>query len=276
MQVITLFGPMNTGKSTFLLTCPDPIFAFDLELGMSRAEWRIKEIEKELGKTIEYDKWTFELDAEQLLELVEFTRGGHIHGRIRQWNQMMTKFVEVVKSGKYKTIGFDTAKVLWDADNQSILELRQQDNPNKQTLDPMEYAAPNLRMNNVIDICRRMDINLVLINHERDVYTEKLVSGQLRSAPSGEKELDGWRQTMDLSDWVLYTDCDVKLQSGQTITLSSTSSNIIPQGEFTFKTRIDKSPVGASLKGRTVNKLVYAGLIRMETMMKQAIENMGA
>ena len=264
MQVITLFGPMNTAKSTFLLTCPGPVFAFDLELGMGRADWRIKAI-------VEYDKWTFELTTDELLELVEFTRGGHIHGRIRQWNQMMTKFVEVVKSGLYKTIGFDTAKVLWDADNQSILELRQQENPSKQTLDPMEYAAPNLRMSNVIDICRRMDINLVLINHERDVYVKQLVNGQLRDVPSGEKELDGWRATMDLSDWVLYTDCDVKLQSGQVITLSSTSSNSIPQGEFTFKTRIDKSPVGAALKGRVINGLAYSGLIRMEAMMKEQV-----
>jgi len=268
MQVVTLFGPMNTGKSTFLLTCPDPIFVFDLELGMGRADWRMKQIEKELDTKIEYTKWSFELSPDELLESVEFTRGGHIHGRIRQWDQMMTKFVEIIKAGKHKTIGFDTAKVLWDADNQSVLEMRQKENPNKQTLDPMEYGAPNLRMNNVIDICRRFDINLVLINHERDVYTKQLVSGQLRDAPSGEKELDGWRQTLDISDWILYTDCDVKLQSGQTIALSSTSSNSIPQGEFTFKTRIDKSPVGAGLKGRVVNGLTYNGLVRLEAMMK--------
>lgn len=266
-MIISIYGPVNTGKSTFPFTCPGPLWIADLERGVKRAAWRIAEIAKQLGREIEYETWTTEINADDMLALLTYTRGGAIHGRIEQWSEVTQAFVKAVQSNRFKTMSIDTAKMLWDIDNQSILELRQKDKPDKQTLDPMEYAAPNLRMENIIQICNKMDINLILINHQRDVYHDVVRNGQMRSEPSGRKELDGWSKTTQLSDWVFFTDCDITVQSGMKIKLSDWHENSIPQGEFKFTARIDKSPVGMDLKGRVLEDFSYQTLERLVGLM---------
>lgn len=271
MTVVTIYGGMNTKKSTILMTFPGPVFVFDLERGMHRALWRKETMEEELGRPICIDTWQVDTNLEDLLDTIQFTRGGAIHGRIRQWDEITTEFVKVIRTGKYKTIGFDTAKLLWDIDNQSILELRQIERPGKQTLDPLEYAAPNLRLQNILTICNQYEINLVLINHTRDIYAPRLIQGQMKEVATGEVELDGWRQTMDLSDWVLRTDCDVTLQSGQVLDLSAiqNSTNKAVQGEFQFKATIDKSPIGADLKGKVILDPSYQKLVSLAELFER-------
>jgi len=267
-EVTAIWGAYNTGKSTMILGWPEPIWIADLELGMKRAVWRVKDVD--------YNLWEMKMDEEILLNLMLATRGGKIAGRIEQWNLISQEFVNILKEKKYKTIAFDTGKVLWDVDNQSILELRQGDNPNKQTLDPMEYAAPNQRMANIITICQNLGVELVFTNHERDIYARQLIDGQMKMAPTGVKELDGWKQTMDLCDWVVHTECDVTLQSGQTINMTDVTDNRIPNGEFSFKGTIDKSPVGMNLRGRILIDPSYKQLQYLSKLNRQNNEVNGS
>lgn len=267
--VIALRGPMGSAKSSFALTLPGKKFIFDLEYGAKRAVWRVP--------TDSYTVWQPPLNMEFLKASLEFHKGDRIRGRIELRKIIQARYLVFLQDPAYKVGVFDTAKELWTIFHSSFLEERQDEQLEKaiasapkgapsdvieahlewkQTLGTFEYAQPNSWMANMITLARQPFFNkdLVLINHEKDIYTvrpDPTKRGELVSQPTGEKELDGWNKTLDLADWVLVT-----------------SNKFIPsvngaKAYTQFKVRVEKSPVGADLVGLELVDPTYEMLINI-------------
>lgn len=116
-----------------------------------------------------------------------------------------------------------------------------------------EWAKPNMRMDAIFESAANADKNLVLINHETDIYGPRLVDGKIVDVPTGEKKLDGYKGTGDKSDWILITKFTPKTK----------------ESNEKFYATIAKSPIGAHIVGRTIEAPTYDKLLVYAEMMKE-------
>jgi len=100
-DVVTLWGPLGTGKSTIALTLPGKKFIFDLEKGAKRATWRFN--------AEEYELWSLPLDTSGLT----FSRKDRVIGQCARWSLIVNQFILLLNDPNVGTIVFDTAKELW-------------------------------------------------------------------------------------------------------------------------------------------------------------------
>ena len=113
----------------------------------------------------------------------------------------------------------------------------------RQQLQPMEYAIPYTRFETVVKLCTTMQKNVVLINHEKDVYRPMVIDGKVVSQPTGEKELDGYRKTLDLTDWAFISKYDKETRQ--------------------FGIQIIKSPLGMEMVGMELTDPSYDKLVSL-------------
>jgi hypothetical protein len=213
-QVIAVQGPLGTRKSSMLLSWRREeldsagkwTFVFDLERGIHRAQ--------PFFPNCNIETWVPEtLTDEGMKASLMFTRGDVLVGKMELWDEITTKYVEVLNDPKYAVVGFDTGKVLWEIDHQSYLQEIQlaglKDKPNsspRKTLQPIEYSNPNGRFTSVIGLARATQTDLFLVNHERPKYISAIVNGEVKEIPSPtEVELDGFSKTGNFADWMFQT-----------------------------------------------------------------------
>ena len=263
--VISIEGPMNSGKSTFGLTIPGKKFIFDLERGSHRATWRFEQAD--------YSVWKLPADEKPDVSTLLFGKGDRIRNKLSLMELLTTLYVEVLYQPTYSTVIFDTAKVFWDICTQSYLQEKQEAqldqrlralNTTLSNLDPnrlaqiessiqwrerlmqMEYGVPNERFRKFIDLARGAGKNLVLVNHIRDEF-------DTNSVPTGRKVLDGWSKTLDFVDWGFRSNFE------QAQLASNGSQAKAP----VFKLTIIKSPLGAALVGLTLENPTYPDLVNL-------------
>ena len=246
--IISLQGPPGTGKSTFPLTLPGKAFIFDLEYGAERATNRYPD-----------DKYTiFRIEPE--IDEMFLVKGDLIQGQIKRWQIIANKYVEVLRDTTHQYIVFDTHKELWTINHRAELQRKQEiqvkdwavkhgkgqdvfgvqyaamqadDSASiRVQLQPMEYGDPNAQMGVFCDWAKSLGKNLILINHERDIYVPAVRDGRTVEIPSGKKELDGWSKTKDRTDWAFKTSMEPRQGNG-----------------VMFSLEILKSPIGAHLVG---------------------------
>lgn len=251
-DVYAIRGPVYSRKSTIGLSLPGGKYIFDLERGVHRAkiEWPDDVM----------DVWVPPLDV----SILNHYRGDRVEGKREAWELLTSQYVAALQRNDVKVIMFDTAKILWTACHKCILQIKQEHQVMtqmkkvnmteaaaidyfeavgwKQTLGEFEYDTPNERMDNLINLSRGFDKDLVFINHERPVRGPTVVKGEVQMLPiPGKFELDGWKRTLQLSDWVIRTDIEEK------------------DGSVKFYGTIEKCPLGSKAVGKRVENLTMPG-----------------
>tara|TARA_Y100000310_G_scaffold344943_1_gene460660 strand:- start:3457 stop:4419 length:963 start_codon:yes stop_codon:yes gene_type:complete len=252
-------GPVFSAKSTIALSIKGRKFVFDLEQGVKRAAWRYPH---------DYiETW----HCPPNVDLLTYGKGDRILGQRERWEMLTHKYIEVLGRKDIDVIIFDTSKEVWTIAHQCHLQEKQETQLAKemadkhltaeiaaagigwrQSLQSIEYAIPNQRMSNFIKLSREYGKSLVLINHERPVYGPVLVKGVIEMMPTGSTELDGFKSTFDLADWMLVTEAK---------TVAGEGSN----KQIVFGAVITKCPIGAGLVGQHLVNPEYS---QLETLMK--------
>ena len=279
MTVVSIRGPEGTLKSSFAATwgghylqtnsIKSRVFWGDLELGAHRAAVKI---DNKLVSVTDLFKiftiWhpanngdTVALDV--LTSMLDAKRGDQVMGRIEYWDILVSKYVSVLKEDTYQLHIYDTWKELWSANTQSYLQHIQikakGENKIRQVLDPMEYATPNARMRAWVSSAKAYKRDLVLISHERTTYVQQLDSnkGTWKGVATDKKELDGWKETLDLTDWGFATwfdeECPFEKNQHPKSDIDTEWKNEkarVCKGGFHSYATIEKSPIGADLKGK--------------------------
>ena len=231
MTVISLQGAMGTWKSSMALSwrmrelkeAGLKKVVLDLELGVHRA---LRWFEPEFGYwdgDYPQGKWVSDwieiwqppsLTPEVMKDTLMFTKGDIIVGKAELYDTITTKYVELLGRDDVGSIVLDTAKVFWESNHLGVLQDMQagfvpssNNTRPRQSLQSIEYAKPNGRMNSFIGLASTMQKDLIMVNHERPIYIDAIVEGVLKSVPSpdGRMELDGYNKTMNLADWAFVT-----------------------------------------------------------------------
>lgn len=231
--VIAIRGPAGSQKSSLANSAPGKTFVFNLEQGFERAH------NFDPDRT---ELWYPEVPQSELLNSLMFSRGDRLYGRRERWEVLMGKYIEVLQREEIINIVFDTAKELWSVAHQAVLQGKQEvaelgGKKPRETLQPVEYSIPNEHMTNLFGYARTYGKRLFMINHERDVYGQQMVNGVIKELPTGEKELDGWKNTLDLADWVWVTEQQYD------------EAKRVIQGSFA-RVRVTKSPIGVEFAGQ--------------------------
>ncbi len=238
--IYAIQGPPGSGKSSFGLSFPGKVFIFDLEYGAQRAVWRVDE-----------SKYTlFRLTPD--LEKMKLVKGDLIVGEAENWDIICDQYVKVLQDNEHSAIQFDTHFKLWQMDHRAELQRKQEaqmakgtkEEDIRETLQPVEYGTPNAQMQSMLEIAGVYSKDIILVNHEKDIYITTVVHGRSQSVPSGEKELEGWSKTASKADWQLKT-------------------SMVAGAPPRFKIEILKSPVGAQLVGMTLENPDHEKLERL-------------
>jgi hypothetical protein len=243
-NIISIYGPVGSRKSTLALTYPGKKFVCDLEYGTHRALW--------LFPPDSYTHWMPQ--NSRFMAGIDFSKGDLMIGYQDRWKEVIDQFRLVYPDKSYSAVVFDTAKELWTLDHSMSLEEKQQNQINiaraeatkkntvfneatlqlRQSLIQIEYGPANSRIDNLFNACRASHLAVILINHERDArvpqYNQR--SGEMEMVPSGKKELDGWSKTDKISDWIIKTS-QPQLVNGQLVTVAE----------------VIKSPIGSEFLG---------------------------
>lgn len=289
MSIVAIYGPKASCKSTLASTYPGKTFWLDLEFGAVRA-WDFEYEMYTVPDTL-YTKPNVLWQPEVVVSTITRSKRERMIGRRELWDSITDRYIEALQDDQYTNIAVDTAKEVWRANIDGHLQEKQDTQLDtallkvkalpgngaapeneliaiaestvqwRETLQPIEYAFPNSRMNNFIDLARGMNKNLILLNHQRDVYGSMIIDGKVTSAPTGEKELDGYKNTEDRVDWSFATesiapDPRVKLED-----------------QKFFKLIIKKSPIGKDLEGIELKGATYNMLTGLVTKFgRQMIE----
>ncbi len=174
--MVSIAGMPKTGKSHLMLTFPEPIYVISLDLGIDIV------LKKFPSKQI--DVKTYPIPIIDTLRPKPYARA--IMG------QLVKDYLAAVESGKYKTIGIDTATNLYGLERQAYAEELGQ-----ATIVQFQYGEVYARLSGKYNRARIAGMNLVLTHYLRDRY--------VNNASTGELELDGWRGTEAMVDVSLWT-----------------------------------------------------------------------
>ena len=223
------------------------MFIFDLEYGAQRAVWRVDE-----------SKYTlFRLQPD--INRMKMVKGDQIQGEAENWDIICDQYMKLLLDTEHSAIVFDTHFKLWRLDHRAELQRKQEAQIAKGTkvediresLQPIEYGTPNQQMESMMELAQVYGKDLILVNHEKDIYITTIVQGRQQSVPSGQKELEGWSKTASQADWQLKT----IMHPG----VVGTVDTVPPR----FDIEIMKSPVGAQLVGSVIENADYDKLQRL-------------
>jgi len=252
--IISIRGPKGSGKSSLAKRLRGKNGWLDLEFGSERAYSEDTIDNDEVWQPLENG-----LD-EVLFEVLTLEKGGQVTRRRDLWEAVVHQYGKFLRDPNIDNIIVDTAKELWYMNYMFHLQHTQEEAVRtkkrpRQNLQPIEYATPNNRMNAFVYAARAFHKNLILIAHDRPIYVEKLIDGELREVPSGEYELDGYKNTLDLVDWAFISRVDLRCQKR-----IDNPSDHECKG-YHFYATIEKSPnkinlVGAEIEESSARELI--------------------
>jgi hypothetical protein len=238
MKPITaiVWGLEGSGKTTVGLTFPKPLFHMELDLGgFERSIWRLEDgpdrvrverLEADTNlKTVKWKDWdvinkpyVVPIQMEKLMGVkkegttVRFPR--QVIGYKELWQRFVIDYVYVCQQSAVKTIQIDST-TLWSICHTSLLQEKQEvqlaggmstgDSKFREKLQPVEF--PNDRMRSLINTADGCGKNLVLIHYPRNIYRQKINprTGEIMDYKSEDIEPDGFKQTTQLADIVIWT-----------------------------------------------------------------------
>lgn len=212
-MIVALWGLEKSGKTTLALTFPKPILHLDLDVGgYSRAAWRMD------TKDVNSISYPVPLQTDKMIGMIKegvtLTVPKKIVGMKELWQTVITAFVTGCQDEKVSTIIVDSATALWSTCHRGYLQELQEkqqaqgvhDRDLRERLIPIEYGEPNDRMKSVIFTARSFHKNLVLTHYPRAVYASRLTDKGVQEYDTGEKDIDGFKQTKALVDMAIKTE----------------------------------------------------------------------
>jgi len=205
-----IYGDIKSGKTTWALTAPKPIFYLDFDLSFDRAIWRLPYTHKlidnisELGPALSSG-----VDIVRKIYPVPIKWPGQASlGNLQLWdNTIVPDFMAIYNEPRVVSIVIDTGTLMWNVDHQAHLE-RVSVGKSRTSLLPVEYARPNADMRALIGAARHMQRNLIMIHHVGGVYETRahkrgtqIVTEDVRIGDTWA----GWKEMGSLVDFVVRT-----------------------------------------------------------------------
>lgn len=283
MKPITaiIWGQEGSGKSTIGLTFPKPVFHMELDIGgFERAIWRFEDGKNPLRiqrlrtdtnlKTVKWESldivnkpYVVPIQMEKLMGVkkegttVRFPR--RVVGYKELWQRFVVDYVFACQQPSIRTIQID-ATTLWNIAHTGLLQEKQEvqlaagmkehDGKFRERLRPVEF--PNDRMRSLINTADGTGKNLVLIHYPRNIYKSRINSkGELEEYKSEDIEPDGFKQTTQLADIVLWS----------SVSVDPKTKDISPSVRISIKCGIPK--LGMSAVGIWLPEPSYRGLLML-------------
>ena len=307
-MITSAWGAEGSGKSSYGLTYPKPLFHLDLDLGgFDRAAWRIIDEAKKAGTelrvkicepkeditAIDWDEWDVVtkpyLAPVQIEKLMGVQAGPSIRfprkvvGIKELWQEIVVDFIAVCQARPIKTVMTDSATQLWWIAHTSLLQEKQEiqvgqrmvesDPKFRERLQPVEF--PNDRMRSLIYTARSSGKNLVMTHYPKDVYKERMGANGVESYKSGDVEPDGFKHTVTLDDLVIW--CWAEVDKNREITDMSPENfgKKIPNPNFNkpqphakIDLKCGLAGMGMAAVGLELPAPTYDGLMELQAMMR--------
>jgi hypothetical protein len=151
------------------------------------------------------------------------------------WQRVVTDFVLVCQQPAVKTIILDTATLLYTYSHQGYLQECQErqilnwrsnsitknqpfdENNFRERLQPIEYATPYDRMEQIMQTAKSFKKNLILVHYPTDEYTKTVnEKGESVDGKSGMKVADGYKGIAKAADLIVWTYVKDIISQGKT------------------------------------------------------------
>jgi len=201
-SIITNYGAEGTTKTSFAITFPPKVAFYNLEYGGHRA-WGWKKV---------VDNGNLIIREVKLPYRSLTIRYDTVTGYLKAWKEFTEQFQRDCEDPEIKTIVWDTGTKVWALARDACLEEVQKTSPARKQLQQMEYGLPNRWMESLFSMPMPSKTYLIITHHETDEYMPLLdpsgrpvldEQGNPKSYTTGKKIPDGFKQTKNLSDWVL-------------------------------------------------------------------------
>lgn len=233
--IIAICGDEGTCKTTMALSFPKPLIHFDTDVGgFRRAAWRLtaeelkQVVSKGYPKPIQIEKLLGQKGSPSTRVLIP----KKVEGMKELWQQIAQDFVNACMNKTIKTIVIDSSTALWNICHQSHLQELQErqlvqwrnrnpktpfdENEYREKLLPVEYGPANDKMRTVLHTARSFSKNLVLTHYPTDEYGAILDGkGNVTEGKTGIKVMDGFKETVKLSDVVMWLTIKEKSEKGK-------------------------------------------------------------
>jgi len=156
--IVSVEGPQKTGKTHQLLTAPDPIAFFDMDIGT----------EGVVTKFPDKQVWVAQYDYHTL-------KGPDISSIIAMWERMKANFLAMLVHPEVKTIGVDTGTEMWELIRMARLGKLTQ-------VMPHHYGPVNAEFRDLIRQSYASGKNVILIHKVKAEYVNDKRTGKLERA----------------------------------------------------------------------------------------------
>lgn len=249
--VYSIWGPEKTGKTSFILSFPAVVSIHDFDLGFSRAVYRmipeggdINEAEDRIEVRDKDGNLLFRCYRYPAPLAIPSIKSQPLRGYRELWTRFLTNLMKDLEDKEVTAIAVDTATQAWQVCHMGFLQERQEaqmpliQNPKgewvdsqnrklRESLIPIEYAEPNSRMQAVEQAAKGYGKNLILAHHQGAIYARRFKGETMEEYDTGEKQLDGFRRTLALSDIVLRTSINKAGVPSAEVTLCGLSLNLV-------------------------------------------------
>ena len=166
-MILNVQGKEDSGKTHFLFTCPEPIALFDLDHNSEGV------INKFSDKEIMISEYYFNKPS----------KGSNEAKLIKEADLLWTRFMAEYKQAleQVKTIGIDTAPMCWE-----LLRIARFGKLTQ--VMPHNYGPLNCEFNQLIDMAKQSDTNLVFLSTLAPEYVNDQATG--RYVRQGWSQLD--------------------------------------------------------------------------------------
>lgn len=177
--LVATWGEPKTGKTSFALSFPEPIYFFNMDWGLEHHIERLKSQGKQVyvADYLSIEPELTEAQAETMLQSFE------------------RDYAKALKGGN-GTIVIDTATQLWQLASKVFLDDIKKKRRDGQIY-PFDYANANAYFQNLINQVKGTGMNMVLIQRAKEKYNSQ---GQ----PTGNYEIQGNNQVPYLMQIVLH------------------------------------------------------------------------
>lgn len=302
-MIASIWGVEGSGKSSFALSFPMPLFHLDLDLGgFDRAIWRVRDEAEKAGtplrilrldadsdvKSVDWKSYDIvskpylaPVQLDKLLGIPQGSKGVTVRfprqvvGIKELWQQVVIDIVTVGQVPVVRSIVPDSATQLWWISHTGFLQEKQEIqlskgiNPDhkdfREKLQPVEY--PNNRMRDLIYAVRSLGKHLAMTHYPKDVYKDRVGPNGIESYNTGEIVPDGFKHTVTLDDIVVW--CYAEIDKRKEIVPGEpnpTYNKPQPYAKISLKCGLDG--LGMSAVGLEIVPPTYAGLMELQAMMK--------
>jgi hypothetical protein len=210
--IVGVQGEDKSGKTSFALSLPKPIYHMELDVGgFRRAAWRWQEDVDKGDIVSKVYRVPQSVLRERLLGGLQLKKQGHVVGAKELWYEILEDVIGVCEGRiltpdgrEFATIGMDSYPEVWNTCHRSYLQELQEIQKDRVQLMSIEYGEPNSRMGVLAYGIKDSGKNLVLTNYMTDKYETVLSGGSMKEMVVG-RTAAGWKQLTKIVDVLVET-----------------------------------------------------------------------